>query len=170
MVLGDTAPPNRMDREKIRKLIKAFSWIPSWPLRPIVERTVWKWVSPVPEDERDFWRAYFKEYMANVWTREALVVSYQCILDFVGNYAFSPTDLASWPGRVMIVDSDDDQAIGAGRREALKAMYPQAEVHTFHAAGHVPFITKREEYVSVIRNFLSGSRERISLKLPQMGR
>jgi len=39
-------------------------------------------------------------------------------------------------------------------REALKALYPQARVHTFHGSGHVASIAKLDEYVAVIRDFL----------------
>ncbi len=141
MVLGDTTPPDRAYRGRTKRVIKASSWMPSWLLRPIVERTVWKWVSPIPEDERDFWRAYFREYMVKQWTRAAFVTSYRWILDFVENCSFAQTDLVSWPGKIMIVESDDDRAVDTGMREALKAMYPQAKVCTFHAAGHVPLIT-----------------------------
>ena len=38
----------------------------------------------------------------------------------------------------------------------VRKTYPQAQVQTFHDAGHASSILKREEAFSVIRNFLSG--------------
>jgi hypothetical protein len=36
----------------------------------------------------------------------------------------------------------------------LRRCYPQARVHTFHGAGHTPWISHKEEYLSVIKEFL----------------
>jgi pimeloyl-ACP methyl ester carboxylesterase len=55
---------------------------------------------------------------------------------------------------VLILDSDDDPAIAASVRTVLKALYPSAQTYTFHKAGHTPFLTRREEYLSVVRHFL----------------
>ncbi|MBI5565787.1 MAG: hypothetical protein HY870_12905 [Chloroflexi bacterium] len=42
----------------------------------------------------------------------------------------------------------------APARAALKALHPQARVHTFHGSGHVASIAKLNEYVAVIAGFL----------------
>jgi pimeloyl-ACP methyl ester carboxylesterase len=57
-------------------------------------------------------------------------------------------------GRTLILESDNDSIIPASERVALKALYPQAQVHTFIGAGHGASIIKREEYISVIGTFL----------------
>jgi len=49
---------------------------------------------------------------------------------------------------------DDAPAFRASAREALKTLYPQAQVHTFYNAGHTPGYIRTEEYVSIVRNFL----------------
>jgi hypothetical protein len=64
-------------------------------------------------------------------------------------------DLKEWHGKILIIDSDDDPAIGAKDRALLRETYPQAEVQTFRDAGHASSILKREETFSIIRNFLS---------------
>jgi pimeloyl-ACP methyl ester carboxylesterase len=51
-------------------------------------------------------------------------------------------------------NTDNDSIIKAPERAALKALYPQAQVHTFIGAGHGASIIKREEYLSVVKAFL----------------
>jgi len=40
------------------------------------------------------------------------------------------------------------------QRAGLRRCYPQAEVHTFRGAGHTPWMSHREEYLSAIKEFL----------------
>jgi len=61
----------------------------------------------------------------------------------------------SHPGRrrVLILESDED-ILTPERRAELRRCYPQARVHTFHGAGHAPWMSHREEYLAVIKAFL----------------
>ncbi|MDY6960233.1 MAG: hypothetical protein SVK08_13865, partial [Halobacteriota archaeon] len=70
------------------------------------------------------------------------------------NYSFLKDDLDDWPGKILIMESDDDPGFKEPVREALKTLYPQAEVHTFHNAGHTPGYTDPGEYISILRGFL----------------
>lgn len=108
----------------------------------------------MPESEREFWRAYFGEAISLHWSRESISRQGQCVADFAQNYEFAPTDLANWPGNILIIESKDDKAIPSPAGNRLKELYPQAQVHVFHNAGHVPLITKREDYIAIIKTFL----------------
>jgi pimeloyl-ACP methyl ester carboxylesterase len=55
--------------------------------------------------------------------------------------------------RVLDLESDEDLVTPEQRAE-LRRCYPQASVHTFHGAGHTPWISHKEEYLSVIKEFL----------------
>lgn len=57
----------------------------------------------------------------------------------------------------MILGSEADEALQRYRPHAipLTTLYPQAQVHIFHGAGHVPPFTRREEYIQVIQHFLT---------------
>ena len=70
------------------------------------------------------------------------------------NYHFSTADLAAWPGKVLILQSDDDPTTKPAMRAALRALYTQAQVHTFHRAGHTPSLSQPDVFYSRVRAFL----------------
>jgi pimeloyl-ACP methyl ester carboxylesterase len=106
--------------------------------------------------ELEFWRAYLNEAIASGLLREVAVHQNMCLLSCLEQPRFTPEDLLEWPGKILIIESDDDPAIPARSRELLKSTYPQALVHTFHNAGHASSILKRDEVIQTIRSFLNG--------------
>ncbi|HEY6401566.1 MAG TPA: alpha/beta hydrolase [Blastocatellia bacterium] len=104
--------------------------------------------------EFEFWRAYVNEALASNRLKEAPIHQNRTLLELVRQPQFTAEDLKAWPGGILIIDSDDDPAITAKYRELLRNTYPQAQKHTFHGAGHVSAIVKREEFISIIRSFL----------------
>ena len=77
-----------------------------------------------------------------------------CMLESCTAFAFAPGDLAGHDGRILIVESDDDPAIRPQYRAHLRAMYPQAQVRTFHGTGHVTSRAAPEEFAEAVESFL----------------
>ena len=105
--------------------------------------------------EAEFWRAYLNEAIASELLKEVFVHQNRCLLDCAQQPEFTPNDLKQWLGKVLIIESDDDPAVRSRDRALLRSTYPQAQVHTFHNAGHASSIIRRKETVSVIRNFFN---------------
>jgi pimeloyl-ACP methyl ester carboxylesterase len=42
-------------------------------------------------------------------------------------------------------------------RLALRQLYPGAQVHTFHQAGHTAFLSQPDEFYPLVRTFLHES-------------
>ena len=101
-------------------------------------------------EEKEFWDAYFHE----MFSKEALVSLSKCIIDFGHNYTFSKKTLSNWPGKILILESDNDHFFPPAEQKALKELYPKAQVHTFHGTGHGTLIVNKKESLSIIRNFL----------------
>ncbi len=72
------------------------------------------------------------------------------------NSRYDAGALAGWPGQVLLLESENDQALKLQEREALRAQYPQAEVYVFMNAPHEPWRTQREQYLRVLTGFLDG--------------
>ena len=68
-------------------------------------------------------------------------------------FRFEPDQVVSWPGRILILESEE-HPVTSEKCAELRQTYPQARVHTFHGAGHTPWMSHTEEYLSVIKEFL----------------
>jgi pimeloyl-ACP methyl ester carboxylesterase len=105
--------------------------------------------------EAEFWRAYLNEAIASGLLKEVFIHQNKCLLDLTDHHPrFTNDDLKQWPGKILIIDSNDDPAISARDRSLLRSTYPQAQVQTFDNVGHASFIVKREEAASILRTFL----------------
>lgn len=106
------------------------------------------------DPEAAFWRAHLQERFACCVTRADAVACFENGLDFMRNWRLSPSDLAGWPGQVLVLESDRDQTFKPAERQAVRDLYPQAQVHVFRDAPHEPWRTHREEYLSTVKAFL----------------
>lgn len=102
-----------------------------------------------------FYEKYRDELIASL-TREELKKFLDYFLQLLRNYRFDPPDLDKWPGRIQIIESDNDPAVPAEAQRRLKELYPQAKVKTFDGTGHGTLIEKPDEYAAAIDAFVSG--------------
>jgi pimeloyl-ACP methyl ester carboxylesterase len=128
-------PLGWLQAHRERTLARAFSGVPS-----------------VPPEDQIFWRDYQHELVSRL-SKEDLRSMGRLGIDLVESFRFTPDELASWAGRVLILESDED-IVTPEQRAELRRRYPQARVHTFHGAGHTPWMSHKEEYLSVINEFL----------------
>lgn len=154
VVLSNTSGPGVISTALMRIGGIMTQLTPEWLLRKTFQRNLENLLS-IPDQEREFWKAYLKELSLRT-TKNDVIMQQKCGGDF-NTYTFSKDDLLAWPGTILIIESDDDPAFSPSAREALKALYPQAQVHTFHDAGHTPGYTNPEEYIFVVRKFLNES-------------
>jgi pimeloyl-ACP methyl ester carboxylesterase len=154
LILSNTDFPH-VPKERKRKIRLSYL-LPEKLFLLTLKKTYFKLIEPLHPQEREFWQAYFEELYSNRITKNEFMGFLKCALDFHKNYSFTRDDLEKWPGDVLLLESDNDQYFPASQRKALKALYPQAEMYTFHHGGHTPSITKRDEFNSVVKTFLKG--------------
>ena len=154
LILSHTSSPETIPRTLIR-VSQVFTHI--YPERLLQLAFKKRLLSLFSDAEREFWEAYLKEVSVNT-TKADIKAQQKCTYD-ITRYTFSENDLVNWHGRILILESDNDPAFKEPERKALKALYPQARVHTFRNAGHTPGYTSPPEYISVIEDFLSGATE-----------
>lgn len=152
LVLSHTGGPKPERAAQSRRVVALFRLLPMGLLRVMLRAATRKSLQAAPEYSA-FWVAYSEEMIQHL-TKADLIARYRLALDFDATSAFAPDDLMGWPGRILILEGDDDPVAEAPARAALKALHPQASVHTFHGTGHVASIAKLDEYVAVIRRFL----------------
>ncbi|MFN2567333.1 MAG: alpha/beta fold hydrolase [Gemmatimonadaceae bacterium] len=105
-----------------------------------------------------FWRRYFDQAIDQM-TKVDIVSRIRLQAEFAEQRSWGPGDLAGWPGRVLLLEGDDDPLFPAAARERLRALYPMAQVHRFQGTGHAAAVLRPEEYAEVVTRFL---RERTS--------
>ena len=153
LILSHTGGPKPKRAGKNKKFIAALPFLPMGVWRALLRLVTRKVLSEAPAQQA-FWQAYSNEMIATM-TKADLVSRYQVAIDFDENCTFARDDLVGWPGSILILEGEDDPLAEARERDALKALYPQAQVHTFHGTGHIASVAKLEEYVSVVQAFLS---------------
>ncbi|MBU7026323.1 MAG: alpha/beta hydrolase [Theionarchaea archaeon] len=154
LILSNTSGPDSMSEKHLR--IAPFL-ISTYPMRLFQYGLKMRLVTllNVSDSEREFWKAFFEEISLRT-TKDDIINERKAMLDYMSTYQFSKDDLVNWPGKILIVESDNDSAFDKSAREELKTLYPQAQIHTFRNAGHSPVYDNPTEYISVVRNFLSG--------------
>jgi pimeloyl-ACP methyl ester carboxylesterase len=154
LILLNTGIPDKRLGKATQRSKPLVTLLPMSVVRLLLQKILEKALSVRPE-ERLFWKEILHELIAQL-TRADLVSSFDETIDYRLNYNFSTADLASWPGKILILQSDDDPATKPAMRLALRSLYPQAQVHTFHSAGHTPFLSQPEEFYPVVSAFLHG--------------
>ncbi len=154
LLLSSTTSPNGIDVAKYQQELALVDPLPEAVIREGAKQRFYDIVQP-PEEESDFWRAFFNELFSYRLDKANILSTYRAIIDFGQQYQFSSTDLEQWDGRILILDADDDATFDAAARAELRALYPQAQTHTFVGGGHSPTNTYREQYFRLARDFFA---------------
>jgi pimeloyl-ACP methyl ester carboxylesterase len=155
LILTNTGVPPRKALWPARAFLALLPFAPLDWLRAHRERTLaraFSGVRSVPPEDQVFWRDYQHGLISRL-TKAELLAMYRLGIDLMRSFRFGPGDLASWPGRVLILESDHD-IVTPEQRAELRQTYPRARVHTFRGAGHTPWMSHKEEYLSAIKGFL----------------
>jgi pimeloyl-ACP methyl ester carboxylesterase len=152
LILSNTGVPQQY-LVRTRKIVNATLATVPWPaLRLLLTRSLTKALG-APAGEMPFWRAYFKELFGARLSKADVLSNLRLQLEYHARYRFLPDDLAAWPGKIFIIESDND-IFSPERRKALRDTYPQAPVYTFHGGGHAPAFSRAGKYLEALDRFL----------------
>jgi len=153
LVLSHTLLPDPVRGKKIKSVVRLLRVLPMPVVRALFRKRMSS-LLPKDHDEAGFSNAYFEETVRYRLTKRSLINSYRRVLDFDTRYVFLPQDLVQWPGKILLMMSDDDPATPLDVREAMMKQYSSADVHTFSGTGHAAAILEQDEYLSVFEQFL----------------
>jgi pimeloyl-ACP methyl ester carboxylesterase len=134
-------------------LARLISILPSRAVRFLMWR-LWSTLFTPPASQRDFWRELIRDILTMQLTKANFVSETDILADFSAHYHFRSGDLAAWPGAILILESERDEAFSPAHRAATRAVYPQARVHTIRHATHSAIATHTGEYIRIMREFL----------------
>jgi pimeloyl-ACP methyl ester carboxylesterase len=155
LILANTLVPPRRLLWLSRVFLALLPVVPLGWQRALGERALARAFSGVlspPLADQAFWSEYQHGLVSRL-SKAEMRDMYGLGIDLVESFRFTPEDLDSWQGRILILESDQDLFTPEQRAE-LRRCYPQASVHTFHGAGYIPWMSHREEYLCVINEFL----------------
>jgi pimeloyl-ACP methyl ester carboxylesterase len=147
LVLSHTGAPDGKRRGVATAIVAAM---PMRLLRGLLKARLGKTLDAADT----FWRRYFDRAIDQM--PKADIVSRVRLQAEFGARTWGPDDLASWPGRVLLIEGEDDPLFPPAARARLRALYPSAQVHRFQGTGHAAAVLKPEEYAAAVTRFLCG--------------
>lgn len=158
LVLLSTGVPDRRIGSRTRKMTGLLRLLPFPLTRGLMRMEIARHLNtPVPAEHAarvSEFRRRLDDYFDHRLTKRTLLARLALSADFNLDEAYARPDLAGWPGRVLVIESDDDPMLPADERRRLREAYPRALVCTFAGAGHMIPLLRLEELVSVVKAFL----------------
>ncbi|MDR0568776.1 MAG: alpha/beta hydrolase [Spirochaetaceae bacterium] len=94
-------------------------------------------------------RDYMKKYSKKDFLDMAV-----CMEDFIFHYTFTTQYYANKPDNILIIDSPTDNLANPQQRAEMRRLCPGAREYQFKKGGHITLIKCRQEYISILKNFL----------------
>ncbi len=134
-------------------------WIPFGLVRPLMKRKLGRLsrtereIPPDMLDRRRFAAALMAARLTTCFTRERIGRLLDLVWGFNTAGAYRPDEFATWPGRILIVSSEDDPSHADSRD--LAASLPDSELALLPTGyGHLAPQIYRDEYLETVRAFL----------------
>ncbi|HEX8230809.1 MAG TPA: alpha/beta hydrolase [Chloroflexia bacterium] len=154
LVLSDTGVPRPSRARKYRRYVWLLRVLPMFVIRAIWRLGAYLYLREMAPQHRPFWRAYFAQLRRAI-TRRECISRLRVWIDFDSGSSFSPGDLVGWRGEMLILEAERDTTFPEWERQALRKLYPAAQVRVFTGAGHAASLDRRDEYIEAIRAFLA---------------
>ncbi len=153
LILSQAGVPTSSRAKQHMFFANVLSILPMTFARPFMKLMKYVFLFEITE-EQNFWRDYFNE-LIDACTKAEFVNRFLVAADFDRHYHFEQGGLVNWPGQILILETDDDWLFPDKERQAQKALYPQAHIHTFCGGGHSAAIDKPQGHIDAIQEFLS---------------
>jgi maspardin len=158
LVIANTSHPDPQYAKKLQVRLPLMRILPAGLLHFLTKKRLARYGQSYRHLAKRFYDAYLIEHGLYYTTRAWIANHYRLIIDFCLRQRFTPADLASWNGRILLVESEDDLFPESTRAE-LRALYPRASLHRFgKGAGHSPSVTCEEEYRRMLEGFFEVDR------------
>ena len=97
--------------------------------------------------EKDLWVKTIRTFAA---TKQAINVRLETLLDYHTHFAYTKEDFARWAGKMILIESDDDEYFDPQNFKALKELFPNATPHYFSGCGHLFTLIRGSDVVDNI--------------------
>ncbi len=159
LVLSHTQPtyPDDPATAKFKRILRLMKIMPAGVLRWMLNLSLSK-LMPEKTPDVALVFAIYAELLRYRLTKADFLSILERTVDYEG-HRFTPDDLADWPGRILIMMTENDRTTPESVREDFKRFYPQAHVYLFEGTGHSTSWEQADAYRAVINGFLNGLNE-----------
>ena len=128
VILSHTAIPTEQHAERSQLQLRMLRLMPApmllWSMKKTYLHSIQQTTIPISNADKAFWRDYFDNLYSNQLTKQHLLSRARLSHDYFANYTFNSSDLNHWKGRMLILQSDEDEVYSEGERGAVLGMYP----------------------------------------------
>lgn len=157
VVVSASGPPNPANSRQIAILLPLLRIAPIFLLRALANRSFSRLLGDADDTpERALVVALLREIMRYRLQRADVIVLLERLVDQTENETYTPHDLQGWHGRMLLLFGSDDPTTPPEKREAMRTLYPHAEVKLFAGGDHTFSLSHQQEYFEVIDAFLAG--------------
>jgi pimeloyl-ACP methyl ester carboxylesterase len=156
MVLTNTLAPKR-ERNK-KAALTVLRICPAFLLKPLLKKSLGRMgkidahVSPEVEEKMAFRMALLRHDLDRVADKKTILGLVGMLVEFNKEDATPIEDIDRWPGKVLVVTSDDEPY--KEDVEVLLALYPHAQLFSFPAGWrHAAPLIHWEKFQDLIRDF-----------------
>jgi pimeloyl-ACP methyl ester carboxylesterase len=159
LIISHTQPtyPDDEGTVKLQRMLRWAKLLPADALRWLLNLSLSR-LMPEKTPDVALMFAIYAELLRHRLTKADLVSILARTVDYE-DHRFTADDLADWPGRMLIIMTDNDRTTPESVRVDFKKLYPQAHVHLFEGTGHVTSWEQADEYRTIINEFLNGLNE-----------
>lgn len=158
LTLLSTGAPDRKTGTRTARMSKLVRLLPFPLTRAMLKLEMSRHLNtPAPPDAAERIaesKRRLEEYFDRRLTKRTLLSRVALGLDFNLKESYSANDQDMWPGRVLIVESDNDPMIPPAERQRLRDTYPRAMVCTFPNAGHMITLLQPEALTGLVKAFI----------------
>lgn len=150
-VFGNTFPPNRMIKENNEWKSKAATVLPGIIIYALRNQNYKKNLAASSSNS-----GLLKAYLLSVpFDKKSFRERYKIVTDFFETEE-KQAEINAIPK--LILECDNDPLVSKDLRIAIKSLYPNSEVYNFGNEGHVPNVSKSDEFNNVLIAFLENGK------------
>ena len=153
LVLSHTYPPVSSRARSVQPAMTLFRVLPMFLVKKMLRDRMIGVLPSHPSPELLLVSAQIHETVDTRLTRQAALNTFLRMMDF-DLQVYTPSDLAGWQGKTLIMLAEDDPTTPESLRKSLLELYPGAQLHLFKGSGHATSILESQEYIKVIEDFL----------------
>jgi len=153
--------PSKAYAKKYTKYKKGISIVPKGVFKWISKRSITKQIMQDADNSNPeiikFWIDFFTwEFDSEEMNKNLLLANTDVLIDYFSNYSFTESDLNSWQGNILIIESDKDATIVKQERDRFKEVYSNAKLITQRNSGHFgDALLNPENLINEIYNFIN---------------